>query len=61
MAENKIKGEGFAKEGFAKEGFAKENYAKPQAENAKRPDTKAFACEPCEHEHEGAGDRCSGL
>ena len=39
----------------------KENYEKPEVGSVKRPDRAAFGCERCEHEHDGAADRCSGL
>jgi hypothetical protein len=42
-------------------GGARENYDKPAVGSVKRPDRASFGCEPCEKEHDGAGDRCSGL
>lgn len=38
-----------------------EKYERPEVGSVKKPDRSAFGCEPCEHEHDGAGDRCSGL
>jgi len=55
MAEENVKNEDLNKQ------IHKEKYVKPEAGNVKKPDRAAFACEPCEHEHDGAGDRCSGL
>ena len=37
------------------------DYEKPAAESVEKLASKTFGCEPCEHEHDGAGDRCSGL
>lgn len=39
----------------------KEKYERPEVGTVKKPLRSTFACEPCEHEHDGAASRCSGL
>lgn len=56
MGENKIN-----KEEVKQTPETNEKYEKPEVGSVKKPLRSAFAMEPCEHEHDGAADRCSGL